>query len=86
MKAFYIAGMKNVQLVSERIAIVNSYLYQNRQMVQRFEQATTIGFLDIGHSKASFFIAKLQAGVVPEILYHVYDHNLGGRNLDWELL
>lgn len=45
------------------------------------EQSRVVGFVDIGYSKTSFFIAAVKKNGA-EILYEKIDSNLGVRNFD----
>lgn len=45
------------------------------------EQSRIVGFVDIGYSKTSFFIAAVKKNGA-EILYEKIDSNLGVRNFD----
>lgn len=44
-----------------------------------------VGFIDIGHSKTSLFLAKIWKNKA-EIVYEKNDRNLGVRNLDYNIL
>ena len=51
-----------------------------------------VAFVEIGHSKATVTVSKYkkenQIGqqIIPELLLHHSNKNLGGRNLDWAVM
>ena len=86
VEAFWIAGLPQVQLVSEQTAMINSYILQNRSVISGYTEPKNIGFIDFGYSKISFFLITFESGKQPIKQYEDAILNLGGKNLDMALL
>ena len=78
--------MKNVRIVSENDAMINSYIHQNHLALDHLNESKNIVFIDIGHSKTAFYCVRFESNGLPELVYKDFDTNLGGRNLDLALM
>ena len=84
LDACVIANIKP-RLVSESKAILFSYGHQNWQELRNSSEKKIVVFIDIGYSKTTVIVASFEKNY-SEILVEKSDKNLGGRDLDWQLL
>lgn len=84
LDACVIANIKP-RLVSESKAILFSYGHQNWQELRNSSEKKIVVFIDIGYSKTTVIVASFEKKY-SEILVEKSDKNLGGRDLDWQLL
>ena len=83
--ALEIAEIQTFRLVEEDTALINAYLYQNQNAISQYWTSETIAFLDIGHSKTTITVANFASNKTTKYFSHS-DKDLGGRDLDYELL
>lgn len=79
-----IAGLEVTKLYNESAANVMNYGIF-RMMDLDPKNARLVGFVDVGHSKTSVFVANIWKDKA-EIVLEKYDYNLGTRNLDLSML
>lgn len=72
------AGLNNVKLVSETVAIALDYGGFKKQ---EMSEGKNVIFIDFGHSKLSVSAIKFTEGKM-EVVYEKADRNIGCRDID----
>ena len=86
IRALYLAEI-DICLVDEISAVICEYQSDNRQFFENMaEDSYTVAFVDIGACKSSFYVVKFRKDGSNELLLNMHDKNLGGRDLDWQLM
>lgn len=79
-----IAGLKCLRIVNESTAIAYNYSFIRKSDLDATNERV-VAFVDMGHSKTTVTIAAFKQGSC-RIIVHNSDRNLGGRDLDWQVL
>ena len=85
LDAFTIAGIE-ARLVDESAATMYNYAYEKRNELRSIDSPRIVAFVDIGHTKTTVTIVKYTNEIKAKIILSKNDANLGGRDLDWEIL
>ena len=79
-----IAGLKCLRVINESTAICYNYGFFRKNDLSK-EQERIVAFVDLGHSKTTVTIAGFKQQEA-RIICHRSDRNLGGRDMDYQIM
>lgn len=82
--AIDIAGLKCLRVINESTAICYNYGFFRKADLSK-EQERIVAFVDMGHSKTTITIAGFKQQEA-RIICHRSDRNLGGRDMDYQIM
>ena len=85
LDACSIAGIE-ARIVDESTATMYNFAYEKMSELRSIGSPRIVAFVDIGHSKTTVTIVEYTKEIKAKIILSKSDVNLGGRDLDWEIL
>ena len=82
--AIEIAGFKCLRVISESTAICYNYGFFRKNDLSK-DNERVVAFIDMGHSKTTVTIAGFKQQEC-RIITSKSDRNLGGRDMDWQIM
>ena len=79
-----IAGLKPLRIINESTAIIYNYGFFRKADLSK-DNERIVAFVDMGHSKTTVTIAGFKQQEA-RIIIHQSDRNLGGRDLDYQIM
>ena len=73
-------------LIDESTATTYEYANDNLSQIKKANSQTIVVFVDMGHSKTTVTVSEFTSELKARVIVHRSDRNLGGRDLDWQIL